>query len=554
MRALTVAAGQALAASKGGEFLSTEWMGNQGLYKWKCAAGHTFEQRYAKVQNRGTWCPECSVRPLRRSLEFVHGLITDVDLQGVCLESEFKGMHVKHKFRCGAGHEWEACPSDIGQGRWCRLCYNARTAERLSKDIKWVQGLAAARGGVCLDAVYLGYGVKRKFRCSEGHEWLAKPGWLSNNHTWCPVCGDTKLSLEDLQAVAASRGGKCLSPVYLGAREKHEWECERGHRWEALTLNVVNNKTWCPRCHVSGAVHEILTFVESLGLKTVVNDRKAIAPLELDVYVPELKFGLEYNGLYWHSEAAGDHTGTDYDPLRHIKKFRACRDAGVALLAVFEDEWVNPAKQDLIKAMLRWRLKKFAGTRLYARDLELRRLTSNSEFKAFFARNHIDGHTLAKYAYGLFHKDALVCCASVRTNHRGETEVARLATDYDYSVAGGASRVIAAILADLPSGQKLTSFSNNRLSSGGIYKTMGFDLVQENPPSYYYTDLRVRLWRYKCKRVNTPEVLAAYPTERLQARGGVFSRMYLGHDEPLYQIHDYGHLKWSKGGTKVVST
>jgi hypothetical protein len=73
---------------------------------------------------------------------------------------------------------------------------------------------------------------------------------------------------------------------------------------------------------------------------------------------------------------------------------------------------------------------------------------------------------------------------------------------------------------------------------------IGFTLLQENDPSYYYTDLKVRLWRYKCRRINKPEIISEFPTERSQARGGVFSKMYLGHNRPLYEIEDYGHLKW----------
>jgi hypothetical protein len=52
------------------------------------------------------------------------------------------------------------------------------------------------------------------------------------------------------------------------------------------------------------------------------------------------------------------------------------------------------------------------------------------------------------------------------------------------------------------------------------------------------------LWRFKCKRINDPEILSKYPTEKEQALGGVFSRRYLGHDLPLHRVYDYGHRKW----------
>jgi hypothetical protein len=39
-----------------------------------------------------------------------------------------------------------------------------------------------------------------------------------------------------------------------------------------------------------------------LACKPIYNDRKAIKPLELDVYVPELNIAFEYDGKYWHKE------------------------------------------------------------------------------------------------------------------------------------------------------------------------------------------------------------------------------------------------------------
>ncbi len=54
--------------------------------------------------------------------------------------------------------------------------------------------------------------------------------------------------LEDLQAVAKSRQGKCISKKYLGAREKHRWECVEGHVWEATPSPIINKGVWCPEC------------------------------------------------------------------------------------------------------------------------------------------------------------------------------------------------------------------------------------------------------------------------------------------------------------------
>jgi hypothetical protein len=343
---------------------------------------------------------------------------------------------------------------------------------------------------------------------------------------------------EKMVALATENEGSFIGP-YLGAFEKTKWSCSKGHLFNMRPANVVQEQ-WCPRCsHVGPSTQEleIKAYVESLvGVENVLgSDREAIKPLELDIYVPSLKLGIEHCGLFSHSDYFGDKVRG-----RHNKKALACRAAGIDLLMILGDEWIN--KQDLVKAMIRWRLKKFSGIKLHARKLELRRLEKNKEYSEFFERNHLDGHAKASYAWGLFLGDKLISCASFRTNHAGEFECARLATDYDYSVSGAAGRLFAQIKGPL------VSYSNNRLSHGNVYQKLGFELLKENGPSYWYTDFKVRVWRFRCKRINDPEVLARYPdvehTERAQAAGGVFSEEIFGDNRPLYRIEDAGHRKW----------
>lgn len=305
---------------------------------------------------------------------------------------------------------------------------------------------------------------------------------------------------------------------------------------------------WCGQCsnnvvHTSKAQMEIYDYIKTLCPDAELNNRTAIAPLELDIYVPSANFGFEFNGLRWHSEEFLT------DRKAHFKKAMACRSANIKLLAVYSDEWET--KPELIKAMVRWRLNKFNGTTLRASKLTLKRLDKNKDFSSFFLRNHLDGHSNARYAYGLFHNDKLVQCLSIRTNHQGEHEICRLATDYDYQVHGGAAKLIKRALQDIPKDGTLITFSNNRLSTGNTYSLLGGTLLSENSPSYWYTDGKSRYWRFKCKRLNSLDILAKYPnvphTERDQAKHGVFSMevLGLGDNRPLYSISDYGHKKWS---------
>jgi hypothetical protein len=55
------------------------------------------------------------------------------------------------------------------------------------------------------------------------------------------------MRIEKLRELAKTRGGACLSTIYLGGRAKLEWVCKEGHSWEAVP-DRVSRGTWCPVC------------------------------------------------------------------------------------------------------------------------------------------------------------------------------------------------------------------------------------------------------------------------------------------------------------------
>ena len=113
------------------------------------------------------------------------------------------------------------------QSTWCATCKKAARG-----TLARMQRIARKRGGVCLSDRYIAANVKLDFVCNDGHEFSMMPGAVINH--WCPVCGvgvgrsRPTLTLEDMQATAEARGGKCLSPEYFGVRARYQWECARG--------------------------------------------------------------------------------------------------------------------------------------------------------------------------------------------------------------------------------------------------------------------------------------------------------------------------------------
>lgn len=240
---------------------------------------------------------------------------------GKCLSKIYKGNKTKLLWECSEGHQWNATPSHIKHSTWCPYC-----AGNTKLSIGQMQEIAKIRNGDCLSSNYVNAITKLQWRCSKGHLWMASPDkikqgkWcpycagkcqtitdmqqlaisrkgkcLSDHYvgsdnpllweceaghvwsarpnniktgTWCPFCSGTKkLSLEDMQKAAEAHGGKCLSNTYVGGKSKILWECAQGHRWEAAPISIKNKGSWCPTCAglQRGTIFEMKNIAEERG-------------------------------------------------------------------------------------------------------------------------------------------------------------------------------------------------------------------------------------------------------------------------------------------------
>ena len=94
----------------------------------------------------------------------------------------------------------------------------------------------------------------------------------------------------------------------------------------------------CTSCrnHISSSSYEdeisniIKSFYDGECLR---NSRDIISPFELDLYYPEKRIAVEYNGSYWHNESCKP---ADY----HYNKFIACCEYDITLVSIFDNDWV----------------------------------------------------------------------------------------------------------------------------------------------------------------------------------------------------------------------
>lgn len=167
---------------------------------------------------------------------------------GVCLSpvESITTYSSRVQWRCEKGHEWIARVGNVvHNGRWCAECARIDRFDTLEH----MQEIANSRGGKCLSKEFKGHHHKLLWECKDGHQWQAEPTTVVHRNSWCPYCVGKNQTIVDLQELAKEKNGKCLSKNYLGAHRKHKWKCDKGHAWEAVPSSV-RAGTWCPKCGI----------------------------------------------------------------------------------------------------------------------------------------------------------------------------------------------------------------------------------------------------------------------------------------------------------------
>ena len=75
------------------------------------------------------------------------------------------------------------------------------------------------------------------------------------------------------------------------------------------------------------------------------HNRTILAGLEIDIYLPDYKLGIEFNGDYYHSSAFKDKYYHQHKSLLAISK-------GINLVHIWEHEWNNITVCQSIKELL----------------------------------------------------------------------------------------------------------------------------------------------------------------------------------------------------------
>lgn len=259
-----------------------------------------------------------------------------------------------------------------------------------------------------------------------------------------------------------------------------------------------------------------------LGVNFQKNTRKVIAPKELDYYLPDHKLAIEFHGLKWHSELFGKK-----DSSYHLHKYVACREHGIRLIQIFQDEWDESSHivKDLISKSIG------VTNRVMARKTRVSPI-NGIESKAFLNENHLQGFVPGVTSYGLFLGEDLLSVMTFTSTNKG-CELVRFANKVGITVVGGAAKLLNAYVTKYRP-ESMFTYSDNRWFDGSLYQNLGFSLIGDTQPGYHYLVNGRREHRL------------GFTKKRLVEQGNDSSKteweimQSLGYD----RIWDCGHRKW----------
>lgn len=526
---------------------------------WLGKCGHAWE---ASLRNRiglHQGCPYCSGN---RVLAGFNDLVTthpDLAIQWHPEKNNILPTEVSHGsnrkvwWLGNCGHEWEAGINQrAGAYRGCPYCSGAMVLRGFNDlgtvSTHLIPEWDEQKNDTTPYDYTAGSGVKVWWKCSQGHGWKAKI--VDRSKYGCPDCARLSAGKKkarpkngsDLATVNPSMAAQWhlsknagLTPLQVnaGSSLRVAWICSKGHEWKAKISDRRFYKTDCPVCAVAATSrgHQaILDFLQTHDLKIVTNDRTVLNGKEIDIYLPEKNIGIEYNGVYWHSEEAGK------DNRYHYNKWLKAQEKDIQLIQIWEDEWnANP---NLIKAMLLHKLGLSQQEKIYARKTEVVSLTKK-DIEEFLIANHIQGYASGAYYYGLKEKtgkERIVSVLVLKKESSYVLNIIRYATAFN--VVGGFTKLISYAQKNIEVHRFIT-FSDHCVSDGKLYENNGFIADKQIRPDYRYIFKGKRLHKfgYRLERFrNDPN---------LRWEEGLTERE-LAKLNGLNRIWDAGKTRWVK--------
>jgi len=321
--------------------------------------------------------------------------------------------------------------------------------------------------------------------------------------------------------------------------DSYEFPCDCGKdhtfyiNYKLMWSRNISNTILCTICNpisknVSGLEIELHNFIKDNYVgEILINNKNIISPLELDIYIPELKLAFEFNGLFWHNELYKENN-------YHFNKTEECEKIGIQLIHIYEDDWLY--KKDIVKSIILNKLGK--NKIIYSRKCEIREI-NNILYRSFTDNNHIQGYINSKIKLGLFYKNELISVMSFGKSkkiiNKDNFELLRFCNKLNISVVGGDSKLLNYFISNYKP-KEITTNVDRSINIGKLYKYLGFEFIGKTQPNYYYIIEGLRHCRFNFRKEKL--IKSGYDSNKTEHE--------IMLERKIYRIYDSGDLKFIK--------
>lgn len=230
---------------------------------------------------------------------------------------------------------------------------------------------------------------------------------------------------------------------------------------------------------------EIVEYIEKYKFECK-SDRKILLGKEIDIFIPELNFGIEYNGNIFHSEWKGGK-----DRYYHVNKTDLCKTKNIKLIQIFEDEFHN-SKEIVFNKIAHILGVQQNLPKIYGRKCKIKQILKN-DAETFLNNYHIQGYVSATVHYGAFYENTLIAVMSFKTENNGKWELTRFVSNYNYICCGVGGKLFRHFIKEC-NPNSVKSFADRRWTvdeENNVYIQLGFKFDGYTKPDYKYYNAKI---------------------------------------------------------------
>ena len=393
------------------------------------------------------------------------------------------------------GGFWQS-PSSHLSGRGCTKCANIKRREAFKININDFIKKARQIHGDRYDyskVEYINARTKICIICPEHGEFWQEP-FVHTYGSGCPNCAiktkaeKKRLDVEEFIEKARQIHGDRYdySKVeYINAKTNVTIICPK-HGEFLQTPDAHIHGSGCQKCSnsISTPENEIFEYIHSnINTDVQKRNRNIIKPMEIDIYIPQIKIGIEFNGLYWHSEKFKSN-------FHLLEKTLKSKENGVSLIHIFEDEWFN--KRDIVLSKIRHICLMDKLPKIFGRKTIIFKI-NKKEGKDFLEKFHIQGDGISSLYYGAYYQNKLIAVMSFKRNNLNNWELTRFASDYNYVCCGVGGKLFKHFIREY-NPYSVKSFADRRWTideENNVYIQLGFKFESYIAPDYKYYNPKI---------------------------------------------------------------